>query len=54
MIYIVISNLNTGGIVTMPKKDASVNQINANNLYTNWLNYYVYQVTPYDMVGTPF
>ena len=26
----------------------------ANNLYTNWLNYYVYQVTPYDMVGTPF
>ena len=27
MIYIVISNLNTGGIVTMPKKDASVNQI---------------------------
>ena len=26
----------------------------ANNLYTNWLNYYVYQVTPYDMAGTPF
>lgn len=25
-----------------------------NNLYTNWLNYYVYQVTPYGMVGTPF
>ena len=25
-----------------------------NNLYTNWLNSYVYQVTPYDMVGTPF
>lgn len=25
-----------------------------NNLYTNWLNYYVYQVTPYDMIGTPF
>lgn len=24
-----------------------------NNLYTNWLNYYVYQVTPYDMIGTP-
>ena len=20
----------------------------ANNLYTNWLNYYVYQITPYD------
>ena len=27
---------------------------NANNLYTNWLNYYVYQITPYDLVGTPF
>ena len=26
----------------------------ANNLSTNWLNYYVYQVTPYDMIGTPF
>ena len=26
----------------------------ANNLYTNWVNYYVYQVTPYDMIGTPF
>ena len=25
----------------------------ANNLYTNWLNYYVYQVTPYDMIGSP-
>lgn len=25
----------------------------ANNLYTNWLNYYVYQATPYDMAGTP-
>lgn len=25
----------------------------ANNLYTNWLNYYVYQVTPYDLHGTP-
>ncbi len=25
----------------------------ANNLYTNWVNYYVYQVTPYDMIGTP-
>lgn len=25
----------------------------ANTLYTNWLNFYVYQVTPYDMVGTP-
>ena len=26
----------------------------ANNLYTNWLNYYVYQITPYDLAGTPF
>lgn len=26
----------------------------ANNLYTNWLNYYVYQTTPYDLDGTPF
>lgn len=26
----------------------------ANNMYTNWLNYYVYQVTPYDLEGTPF
>ena len=26
----------------------------ANNLYTNWLNYYVYQCTPYDIEGTPF
>ena len=26
----------------------------ANNLYTNWLNYYVYQCTPYDLDGTPF
>ena len=26
----------------------------ANNLYTNWLNYYVYQSTPYDLMGTPF
>ncbi|MCI5899787.1 MAG: homoserine O-succinyltransferase [Hominisplanchenecus sp.] len=25
----------------------------ANNLYTNWLNYYVYQCTPYDLYGTP-
>ena len=24
-----------------------------NNLYKNWLNYYVYQVTPYDLDGTP-
>lgn len=23
------------------------------NLYTNWLNYYVYQMTPYNLYGTP-
>ena len=23
------------------------------NLYNNWLNYYVYQVTPYNLYGTP-
>ncbi len=23
------------------------------NLYVNWLNYYVYQATPYDVMGTP-
>jgi len=27
---------------------------NGNNMYTNWLNYYVYQLTPYDLDGTPF
>ena len=26
----------------------------ANSLYTNWVNYYVYQVTRYDLCGTPF
>lgn len=25
----------------------------ANNLYTNWLNYYVYQITPYNLDSTP-
>ena len=25
----------------------------ANNLYTTGLNYYVYQITPYDLMGTP-
>ena len=25
----------------------------ANNLYTNWLNYYVYQTTPFALDGTP-
>ena len=26
----------------------------ANNLYTNWLNYYVYQSTPFSLDGTPW
>ena len=26
----------------------------ANNLYTNWLNYYVYQSTPFNLDGTPW
>ncbi|MDO4961566.1 MAG: homoserine O-succinyltransferase [Eubacteriales bacterium] len=25
----------------------------ANNIYCNWLNYYVYQVTPYNLYGAP-
>lgn len=25
----------------------------ANTLYSNWLNYYVYQVTPYNLYGAP-
>ena len=25
----------------------------ANNLYSNWINYYVYQTTPYALYGTP-
>lgn len=24
-----------------------------NTLYTNWLNYYVYQITPFDLMGVP-
>lgn len=36
------------------KKPLLTWRAHGNNLYTNWLNYYVYQVTPYDMVGTPF
>lgn len=36
------------------KKPLLTLRATANNLYTNWLNYYVYQVTPYDMIGTPF
>ncbi|MBQ6376403.1 MAG: homoserine O-succinyltransferase [Lachnospiraceae bacterium] len=26
----------------------------ANNIYTNWLNYYVYQTTPFKLDGTPW
>lgn len=42
-----------------PKNDPSelpslIWRANANCLYTNWLNYYVYQNTPYDLVGTQF
>ena len=25
----------------------------ANTLYGNWLNFYVYQITPYDLEGNP-
>ncbi len=35
-------------------KPALMWRSHANNLYTNWLNYYVYQTTPYDLYGTPF
>ena len=36
------------------KKPMLTWRAHANNLYANWLNYYVYQVTPYDLYGTPF
>lgn len=36
------------------KKPLLMWRSHANNLYSNWLNYYVYQVTPYDLYGTPF
>ena len=36
------------------KRHRLVWRAHANNLYTNWLNYYVYQTTPYDLDGTPF
>ena len=41
-----------------PEDDASRKPLlmwraHANNLYTNWLNYYVYQVTPYNLYGAP-
>ena len=31
------------------KKPALQWRSHSNNLYSNWLNYYVYQVTPYDL-----
>lgn len=42
-----------------PNDDAGIRPLltwraHGNNLYTNWLNYYVYQATPYDLDGTPF
>ena len=38
----------------LPLKDGTTSFYStANNLYTNWLNYYVYQATPYDLEGTP-
>lgn len=56
-------DLNKGLPIEMPKnyyKDDNPDnkplltwRATANNLYTNWLNYYVYQVTPYDLLGTP-
>ena len=57
-------DLGKGMDIRLPKNyyqndDASVKPLlmwraHANNLYTNWLNYYVYQSTPYDLEGTPF
>lgn len=35
------------------KKPKLIWRSHANNLYSNWLNYYVYQATPYDLYGTP-
>lgn len=35
------------------KRPSLLWRAHANNLYTNWLNYYVYQATPYDLEGTP-
>lgn len=56
-------DLGKGLPIDLPKNyyqndDASVKPLlmwraHANNLYTNWLNYYVYQTTPYDLDGTP-
>ena len=36
------------------KRPPLVWRAHANNLYTNWLSYYVYQSTPYDLDGTPW
>lgn len=57
-------DLGKGMDIRLPKNyyqndDASVKPLlmwraHANNPYTNWLNYYVYQSTPYDLEGTPF
>lgn len=56
-------DLSKGFPIDLPKNyyendDANVKPLlmwraHANNLYTNWLNYYVYQITPYDLDGTP-
>lgn len=35
------------------KKPLLTWRAHGNILYENWLNYYVYQVTPYDMIGAP-
>ena len=35
------------------KKPSLLWRAHANTLYTNWLNYYVYQITPYNLMGTP-
>lgn len=38
-----------------PSKEPRVTWRSAGQLlYSNWLNYYVYQSTPYDLYGTPF
>lgn len=36
------------------KKPLLTWRAHANNLYSNWVNYYVYQMTPYDLDGTSF
>ncbi len=37
-----------------PSRDPKLTwRLHANTLYTNWLNYYVYQITPYDLAGVP-